>query len=54
MGFLISYLHPGNQELIQVMDDNESGEEDRQEGRGEAGAGGGHRRGGMRKQDVET
>ena len=54
VGFLISYLHPGNQEIVQVMDDDDSGEETREEGRGGAGAGGGHRRGGMRKQEVET
>ena len=54
VGFLITYLHPGNQEIVQVMDDDDSGEESREEGRGGAGEGGGHRRGGMRKQEVET
>ena len=37
--FLISYLHPGKQEIVQVMDDYDSGEESREEGRGGAGAG---------------
>ena len=32
VGFLISYFHPANQELDQVMDDDDSGEETREEG----------------------
>ena len=43
VGCLIAYLRPGSQEIVQVMDDEDSGEDSREEGRGGAGAGGGHR-----------
>ena len=53
VGMLITYLRPGNQEIVQIMPDDEpeGGESSGEERRG--GAGGGHHRG-MRKQEVET
>ena len=55
VGFLISYFHPANQDIVQVMDDDDSEEVQDQGGRGGVGAGrGGRRRGGLRKQEVDT
>ena len=55
VGFLISYFQPANQDIVQVMDDNDSEEVQDQGGRGGVEAGrGGRRRGGLRKQEVDT
>ena len=39
IGFLITYLHPANQDIVQVMDDDDSEEMQDQGGRGGVGAG---------------
>ena len=51
--YLITYLHPANQDIEQVMDDDDSEEVQVQGGRGGVGAGRGGR-GRYKKQEVDT
>ena len=55
IGYLITYLHPANQDIHQEMDDDDSVEEQEQGGRGGVGAGrGGRGAGRYKKQEVDT